>query len=166
MTRRDALRELKGRADLPPEQQAFLNLVRTSDHLLSGAAALLRGHGITEPQYNVLRILRGAGPDGLPSGAIAPRMLTRGPDVTRLVDRLEAGGLAFRERGSGPDRRCVVVRITEEGRSLLARLDEPVRNVHRLQFQALDPEELRELKRLLVKLRGEEREDAHETTGE
>lgn len=158
MTQRDALRELKRHRPVLPEQQAFLNLVETSEHLLAMAGAMLRTHGLTEAQYNVLRILRGAGPDGLPSGAIAGRMLTRGPDITRLVDRLETAGLACRERGTGSDRRCVVVRITAKGAEALSGLDDPVRELHRRQFRKLNAKELRELKRLLVKLRGKEQD--------
>jgi len=157
MTQRATSPERK-RLRLRTEQQAFLDLVKTSECLLAGAGELLRVHGLTEPQYNVLRILRGAGADGLPSGAIGARMLTRGPDITRLVDRLETAGLASRERGRGTDRRCVVVRITGKGSELLAALDEPVRELHRLQFKALSAQEVRELRRLLGRLRGEEQE--------
>ena len=165
MTRRKALQELKLGRPLLLEQQVFLNLVRTADHALTVAVPLFKAHGLSEPQYNVLRILRGAGPDGLPCGGIAGRMITRGPDITRLVDRLETSGWVSRERGTGSDRRCVVIRVTEKGRRLLAALDEPVRELHRQQFSNLSRTELRDLKRMLVKLRGEETARADETTG-
>ena len=163
--RRKVLEELRQGTSLLLEQQVFLNLVRTADQILTSAVPLLKRHGLSEPQYNVLRILRGAGEDGLPCGGIGRRMLTRGPDVTRLVDRLESAGLATRARGAEADRRRVVVRITDQGQELLAALDEPVRQFHRQQFRNLSRADLRELKRILVKLRGAEAADADEAPG-
>ena len=97
--------EIKSRP-LPPEQAAFLNVLRTEDLLTAELRALLKGHGITAQQYNVLRILRGAGPEGLPILEIGVRMVTRVPDVTRLVDRMEAAQLVVRTR-SDSDRRVM-----------------------------------------------------------
>ena len=98
-------------------------------------------------QYNVLRILRGA-PDGLTCGEIGNRMITRDPDITRLLDRLEKRGLISRCRES-KDRRMVMARITPEGLKLLARMDEPVRAMHRSQLGHLGRERLRALTELL-----------------
>src|SRR5205823_12001244 len=89
-----------------------------------------QAHGLTGPQYNVLRILRGHGGDGVPCHEIGGQTVARTPDVTRLVDRLEAAGLAERAR-TAADRRVVLVRITPAGRELLARLDQPVLDLHR-----------------------------------
>jgi len=99
-------------------------------------------------QYNVLRILRGAA-DGLPCGEISNRMITRDPDITRLLDRLEKRGFISRSRES-KDRRTVTARLTSEGYSLLARLDEPVQDTHRQQLGHLSDKRLRELSDLLT----------------
>jgi DNA-binding MarR family transcriptional regulator len=135
-----------------PEEEATLNLVRTLDHLQQEWGRLFVGHGVTGPQYNVLRILRGTDGHGLPCQEIAGRMVTRMPDVTRLVDRLVAAGLVERRR-TVEDRRVVLVTITRRGLDLLARLDEPVQELHRLQLGHLSRAELAELNRLLVKVR-------------
>src|SRR5690349_19708554 len=135
-----------------PEQEAALNVVRTADHLGQEFTRLFHGHGISGPQYNVLRILRGVGGDGLPCVDIAGQMITRMPDITRLVDRLEAAGLVARRR-TEEDRRVVLVRITPAGLELLARLDRPVLDLHRRQLGHLTRAELAELNRLLVKAR-------------
>jgi DNA-binding MarR family transcriptional regulator len=135
-----------------PEQEAVLNLARTHDHLCQQFQRLFAGAGISGPQYNVLRILRGVGGDGLPSLEIAARMITRTPDITRLVDRLEEAGLVVRTR-TPQDRRLVLVRITPAGLDLLARLDQPVLDQHRRALGHLSRDELAELSRLLVKAR-------------
>ncbi|HEV2687755.1 MAG TPA: MarR family transcriptional regulator, partial [Bryobacteraceae bacterium] len=103
-----------------PEEVAFLDLLRTCDLLSRGPAQVLKTEDLSATQYNVLRILRGS-PDGLPCGEIASRMITRDPDVTRLLDRLEKRALISRWRET-KDRRMVMARITPEGRKLLARL--------------------------------------------
>ena len=108
---------------------------------------MLKTEDLSATQYNVLRILRGA-PDGLPCGEIANRMITRDPDITRLLDRLEKRGLISRCRES-KDRRMVTARITTEGSKLLTRLDEPVREAHRKQLGHLGRERLRALTELL-----------------
>ncbi len=135
-----------------PEEEAYLNLLRTVGVLFVDFERLFKAHGVSEPQYNVLRILRGVGGDGLPSTDIAGRMITRVPDVTRLVDRLEAAGLVERARTS-QDRRVVLVKITPKGLGLLAGLDQPVTDLHREQLGHLTRRELADLSRLLVKAR-------------
>ena len=130
-----------------PEEAAFLDLLRTTDMLSRGLIQVLKTEDLSATQYNVLRILRGA-PDGLPCGEIANRMITRDPDITRLLDRLEKRGLISRCRET-KDRRTVMARITPEGLKLLARLDEPVQAAHRKQLGHLGRERLRALAELL-----------------
>ena len=98
------------------EQEAFLNIQRTADALMRGLEELLKPSGLTQTQYNVLRILRGAKPDGLLCRELSERMVTRDPDITRLLDRLERRGLISRLRDR-KDRRALTVRITAAGRS-------------------------------------------------
>src|SRR5438445_13348361 len=114
------------------EEAAFVDLWRTCDLLSRGLAQILKAEDISPTQYNVLRILRGS-PDGLPCGEIASRMITRDPDITRLLDRLEKRGLISRSRQT-KDRRMVLARITPDGLKLLARLDELVGDSHRKQL--------------------------------
>jgi DNA-binding MarR family transcriptional regulator len=135
-----------------PEAEVFLNLLRTSTLLVGALSDLLREHDLTQPQYNVLRILRGAGAHGLPSGEIGGRMVTREPDVTRLLDRMEARGLVARERGT-VDRRVVTVRATVEGLRKVDALDAPVQEMHARQLAHLSPDELRTLNALLERAR-------------
>ena len=130
-----------------PEEAAFLDLLRTTDMLSRGLIAVLKTEDISSTQYNVLRILRGS-PEGLPCGEIANRMITRDPDITRLLDRLEKRGLISRCRQT-KDRRMVMVRITPEGLKLLARLDEPVQEGHRRQLGHLGGDRLLALTELL-----------------
>ena len=126
------LKQLTKRRPGSREEAAFLDLWRTCDLLSRGFAPLLKSEDISVTQYNVLRILRGP-PDGLPCGEIASRMITRDPDVTRLLDRMEERGLISRSRDT-KDRRTVIGKITPEGLKLLARLDEPIREIHRKQL--------------------------------
>jgi DNA-binding MarR family transcriptional regulator len=130
-----------------PEEVAFLDMLRTCDLLSRGPALVLRTEDVSATQYNVLRILRGT-PEGLPCGEIAARMITRDPDITRLLDRLEKRGLISRCRET-KDRRMVMARITPDGLNLLARLDEPVEEAHRRQLGHLSREQLRALSELL-----------------
>ncbi len=141
------------------EEELFLSLVRTADVLGRGVNALLKAHGVSAPQYNVLRILRGAGEAGLPCGEIAARMVTRDPDVTRLLDRLQKRGLIARGRGAD-DRRVVSTRITPEGLVLLDELDEPVRELHKRQLGFLPSDQVENLLQQLTRVR--ERQDAEE----
>ncbi len=130
-----------------PEEAAFLDLLRTTDMLSRGLVRVLRSEDVSPTQYNVLRILRGA-PEGLPCGEVASRMITRDPDITRLLDRLEKRELISRCRET-KDRRTVMARITPEGLKLLARLDEPVQAAHRKQLGHLGQSRLRALTELL-----------------
>src|SRR6201988_2820942 len=130
-----------------PEEAAFLDLLRTTDMLSRGLIAVLKTEDLSATQYNVLRILRGA-PEGLPCGEVANRMITRDPDITRLLDRLEKRGLVARSR-EAEDRRTVVTVITDAGRKLLARLDQPVQDTHRRQLGHLGRKRLRTLTELL-----------------
>ncbi len=107
------------------EEEAFLNLARTFEVLQEKIGAVLKQHQLTPPQYNMLRILRGAGPGGLTCSQATERMLTPDPDVTRLLDRMEARSLIARER-SQQDRRVVITRITAEGLALAAAIDGPL----------------------------------------
>ena len=122
-------------------------MLRTCDLLSRRPAQVLKAEDLSSTQYNVLRILRGA-PDGLPCGEIANRMITRDPDITRLLDRLEKRGLISRCRET-KDRRMVMARITADGLKLLARLDEPVEEAHRRQLGHLGKDQLRALAELL-----------------
>src|ERR1700745_2729808 len=130
-----------------PEEDAYLSLLRTADVLGREVERVLKSADVSSTQYNVLRILRGS-PDGLPCGEIANRMITRDPDITRLLDRLEQRGLVSRWRET-KDRRMVIARITPHGLKLLARLDEPVEEAHRRQLGHLGKERLRALAELL-----------------
>src|ERR1700722_16018650 len=115
-----------------PEEVAFLELCRTTDLLSRRLEFLLKAEDLSSNQYNVLRILRGS-PEGLPCGEIGNRMITRDPDITRLLDRLEKRDLISRSRET-KDRRMVMARISPDGLELLARMDEPVRAMHRSQL--------------------------------
>ena len=139
--------ENKRRRATSPEEGVFLDLLRTTDILSRGLVQLVKAEDLSANQYNVLRILRGS-PVGLPCGEIASRMITRDPDITRLLDRLEKRGLISRCRET-KDRRMVIVRITPEGLKLLARLDEPVQEAHRRQLGHLGQDRLRALTELL-----------------
>ena len=142
-----------------PAEEAYLNLLRTATVLAADFERLFKDAGLSEPQYNVLRILRGAGADGvgLPCLDIASRMITRVPDITRLVDRLEAAGYVERARTS-EDRRVVLVKITKKGLEAIAPLDGPLTEVHKRQMGHMSRRELEELSRLLVKARKAEGE--------
>ena len=139
--------ENKRRRGPAPEEAVFLDIMRTADILSRGLIRVLKTEDVSSTQYNVLRILRGA-PEGLACGEIASRMITRDPDVTRLLDRLEKRGLISRCRET-KDRRTVMARITPEGLKLLGRLDEPVQAGHRKQLGHLGRERLRRLTELL-----------------
>lgn len=145
--------ESKQRRTASPEEAAFLDLLRTSDMLSRRPAQVLKAEDLSSNQYNVLRILRGA-PDGLSCGEIADRMITRDPDITRLLDRLEKRGLVSRCRESR-DRRTVLTRITPAGLKLLGRLDEPVQEAHQKQLGHLGRQRLRAMTELLSACRSQ-----------
>src|SRR5580698_1427411 len=130
-----------------PEEVAHLEMMRTMEILSHRFAQVMKAADLTPPQYNVLRILRGAA-EGLPCGEIGNRMVTRDSDITRLLDRLEKRTLISRCRES-KDRRTVWTRITQEGLELLARLDEPIRTAHRQLLGHLGIERLNLLADLL-----------------
>jgi DNA-binding MarR family transcriptional regulator len=135
-----------------PEQEAYLNLRRTHAVLSAQFARLFKEHGLSDPQYNALRIIAGAGRTGLHSETIGERMVAHDPDTTRLIDRLAKAGLVERRRDP-EDRRCVTVCITDEGRRVLRRLAKPVRELHRAQLGHLSDRELKQLNDLLFKAR-------------
>lgn len=137
------------------EEEAYLNVQRTAITLSQRLMELLRAHDLTPAQYNVLRILRGAGQDGLNASDIAGRMISRDPDVTRLVDRLEKRGLVERWRCS-EDRRVVWTRIAPAGRELIDPLDAPLNQLHRDMLSHMAPDRLQ----LLVELLEEARDGA------
>jgi DNA-binding MarR family transcriptional regulator len=135
----------------PLEDQIFVALLRASDSLASQGDQLMKTNGLTSAQYNVLRILRGAGPDGLPCNTIAERMISRDPDMTRLLDRMEKRELITRERQK-EDRRVVKARITDEGLKLLKKMDTPIRELHKSQFAHMTSARLKTLMELLSEL--------------
>jgi DNA-binding MarR family transcriptional regulator len=141
------------------EARVFVSLLRTADALARGAEALLKPFGLSGTQYNILRILRGAGDKGLACREVSGLLISRDPDMTRLLDRMEARGLIARARET-QDRRVVKTRITAEGLRLLAELDEPVRELHRRQLRHLPNKQLRQLSSLLDRAR-EPLEKAH-----
>ncbi len=134
------------------EAQVFVSLMRTADALSRGAEALLKPYSLSGTQYNVLRILRGAGDEGLACREVGGRLISRDPDMTRLLDRMESRGLIARAR-EAQDRRVVKTRITEEGLRLLEELDQPVHQLHRRQFRHLPVRQLRQLSKLLERAR-------------
>ncbi|MFW6089503.1 MAG: MarR family winged helix-turn-helix transcriptional regulator [Gemmatimonadota bacterium] len=129
-----------------------MTLLRTADLVKRFVTDVVTPVGITHQQYNVLRILRGAGEEGLPTLDIGERMVERSPGVTRLVDRLVAKGLVTRER-CPDDRRQVICRISESGLDLLARLDEPVDDATSRALAGLDESEIDRLVQLLDRVR-------------
>ena len=142
------------------EDEAFLNLVRTTELLRREVTELFKPHDISHAQYNVLRILRGALRESDPQehartcGDIASRLVTFEPDVTRLLDKLERQGLIIRERGA-VDRRVVRSRITDKGLALLTELDEPIAETQQRRLGRLGAERLATLIDLLEDLRSE-----------
>lgn len=135
-------------------QEAALSLLRTASVVSRRFARVVEPEGLSLAQYNVLRILRGAGPEGLPTLAIRDRMIDEGSTVTRLLDKLEAAGLVTRDR-SRPDRRQVLCRITPEGLTLLARLDPTVDAMDDAATAVLTHDERRTLIDLLARIRAE-----------
>ena len=133
-------------------------LLSTADRIKSAFETVCTPFDLTGQQYNVLRILRGAEPDGLPTLTIAERVIERTPGITRMIDRLEAKGLVGREIRP-QDRRCVYCRITKKGLKLLGLLDEPVNQFNESAFGALSDGEIERLVVVLLKIR-----DSHEGT--
>jgi DNA-binding MarR family transcriptional regulator len=135
------------------QEEVVLSIMRTADQVAVPMNDVLRGAGLSVSQYNVLRIMRGAGDDGLPCGEISERMVRRDPDLTRLLDRLEASGLVTRTRDTR-DRRVVRASITEEGTDLLASLDDAVEESIRRSLAHVPVSRLRTLLELLEEVRG------------
>jgi DNA-binding MarR family transcriptional regulator len=141
----------RGRFD-SPDQEVFLNLWRTYDRLRALEEELFDPHDLTPQQYNALRLLRAARPGGLPTLALAARLVSRAPDITRLLDRLEERGLVRRDRPAD-NRRVVQVSIAAKGLALLRKLAGPVRACHARQLGHLSPAQLRALADLLRQAR-------------
>jgi DNA-binding MarR family transcriptional regulator len=151
------LEELKQRKPFQNlREEAILNVWRTSDFLAYRLQMLLKTRSISQTQYNVLRILRGAGDNGIPFGEIAERMLTRDPDITRLMDRLVRRGFARRTR-LGHDRRVILARITPSGTKLLAELDLPITQLEDETIGHMKSSQLKTLIALLEEARNKDR---------
>lgn len=133
------------------EEEVFVSIWRTADLLARKLEKLLKASDISPTQYNVLRILRGS-PQGLPCAEIGERMISRDPDITRLLDRLETAGLVVRHRDT-KDRRVVMARITARGLKVLSDLDDPLVAIHREQLGHLGSTRLRSLLQLLENAR-------------
>jgi DNA-binding MarR family transcriptional regulator len=133
-------------------QEVVVALLRTADLVRRAVSQAVETHDITLQQYNVLRILRGAGQQGLPTLEIADRMIEHAPGVTRLLDRLEAKALVRRER-CREDRRQVLCWLTPAGLELVERLDEPVDKADVEAVAQLTPEDQEKLLRLLDAVR-------------
>ncbi|HEY0140408.1 MAG TPA: MarR family transcriptional regulator [Thermoanaerobaculia bacterium] len=133
-------------------EEAYLNLVRTADALTRDLDRILQPHGLTSTQYNVLRILRGAGEAGATCSGVSDRLLAYDPDVTRLLDRLEKAALVRRER-STKDRRVVMAFITDVGLQILTKLDQPLEALLERQFRPLKKERIAQLIEDLEQLR-------------
>jgi DNA-binding MarR family transcriptional regulator len=130
------------------QSEVYVNLARTADVLQRWEQELLKPVDLTPSTYNILRILRGAGADGHRCAEIGARMITRDPDITRLLDRLEKRGLVKRARDTN-DRRVVTSRITDKGLALLATLDAPIEAAQQKVLGHLSRTDLEQLNRLL-----------------
>ncbi|MEO6444948.1 MAG: MarR family transcriptional regulator [Gemmatimonadaceae bacterium] len=147
MTLREELRQTKPFTSL--EQEAFLSIIRTSVRLQDSFELMLKPYGVTATQYNVLRILRGAGEKGLCRNEVRERLVSRMPDVTRLLDRMEEAGWVARDRNT-EDRRLVSTRLTKAGRELVDSLDKPDEEDSRRRLGHLSESQLRTLVELLA----------------
>lgn len=136
-----------------PEQEVFLNLWRTYDRLRAFEDELFGRHGLTAQQYNALRLLRAAHPGAVPTLMLAARLVSRAPDITRLLDRLAERGLIERARPA-ENRRTVMVGITPAGLAVLDGLAGEVRECHARQLGHLNAAEMARLVTLLRKARG------------
>jgi DNA-binding MarR family transcriptional regulator len=126
------------------EAETVLNIVRTADALLRDLDRLLKPHGLTSTQYNLLRILRGVGEAGATCSEIRERAVKQDPDITRLLDRMEKRGLIERSRGT-KDRRLVTTTITKQGLAMLKGLDAPVDALHERELEGFSKQRLHEL---------------------
>jgi len=137
------------------ENRLFVALLKAADAFGLQAEQLLKSAGLTGAQYNVLRILRGAEPEGLPCRGIGERMISHDPDITRLLDRMDTRALIIRERQTD-DRRVVKTRITKKGLEILKTLDQPVRDLHKRQFRHIPAARLKLLAHLLEEIQSPE----------
>ena len=152
---RDEIKQSKPFTSL--EQEAMLGVARTDALLGYSIIETLKPYDVTPTQYNVLRILRGAGSNGVCREDIKDRLVSQVPDVTRLLDRLEQAGLVDRARDTA-DRRLVTTRITHAGLDLLRKLDKPISDAHKKQLGHLTRTELKTLIALLEKARQKDEE--------
>jgi len=134
------------------EDEAVIALLKTNDHVNRITTETMEPFGITSAQYNVLRILRGTGHEGLPTLELADRMVVHSPGITRMIDRLEKKKLLRRTR-SKKDRRVVNCVITEKGLKLLSKMDQPVSDMNKKIVQNLDSKQLDQLVTLLDRMR-------------
>ncbi len=130
------------------EEETFLSVLRTADQLQWRATELFKTYGLSPTQYNALRILRGAGDEGLPCSEVAERMINRDPDITRLLDRLEHRGFTRRSRGH-KDRRMIMAHITKDGLKLLKSMDRPVESFQKNLLGRMGERKLKALIHLL-----------------
>ena len=138
------------------EEEVHLNILRTAELLSWGVSETLKQADLTPTQYNALRILRGAGREGVSCSQISERMVTKDSDVTRLLDRLEARGLILRSRET-KDRRVITAQITEDGLRVLAELEKPILECHRRQLGHMGEKRLATLNKLLEDVRDSKR---------
>ncbi len=134
--------------EAPNQDRLFVAILKSADSLSQEAEQLIKSHNLTMAQYNVLRILRGAEPVGMLCRGISERMISRDPDMTRLLDRMEKRGLITRERQKD-DRRIIMTRITADGLAFLKKLDQPVRDLHKRQFAHMKSARMKALAELL-----------------
>jgi DNA-binding MarR family transcriptional regulator len=139
---------VRSTAAAPLESQTFVAILRIAESLAQEAEQLIKSAGLTSAQYNVLRILRGAEPHGLLCRGIAERMISRDPDMTRLLDRMEKHSWISRQRQQD-DRRVIKTRITSGGLKLLKKLDQPIHDLHKGQFRHMTPARLKLFSELL-----------------
>ncbi len=133
-------------------QEVALQILRTADLLTRQLTDFLKVFGLSNTQYNALRILRGAGANGLPCGEVAERMVTREPDITRLLDRIERQGWIERRRQTD-DRRVVKAWLSPSGAALLKKIDQPLKQFHQQQFRQLKREEQQQIITLMERAR-------------
>lgn len=145
------------------EERIAVLILRAADFVGQQGEQLLKPHGLTGTQYNVLRILRGAGPEGLPCKSVGDRMISHDPDMTRLLDRMEKRGLIQRERQKD-DRRVVKTRITAQGMDILKKLDQPVREAHKKRFAHITATRLKLLEELLEECQRPKRDESSEAS--
>lgn len=151
-------RRLKQQRFDNPFQEAMLNILVCAGHLEGQMDNVCGQFGITRHQYNILRILRGAQPDGYPCGEIAARMVHRAPDITRRLDLLERNGYVVRQRDAR-DRRVVYTRITQEGLDLLDRMDPEMKALHDMLAERIPVKDARDLSRLVEMVYTDESND-------